>query len=62
MRNKINCEFYLNSGYHIVDANLGFYVVFKDGQVIRCFYGIRKAINYVLIMEKRSNHEKRNII
>ena len=58
MRNKMNCEFYLNSGYNIVEANLGFYIVFKDGQIIRCFYGIRKAVNYVLLMEKRMKYEQ----
>ena len=53
----MNCEFDLNSGYNIVEANLGFYIVFKDGQIIRCFYGIRKAVNYVLLMEKRMKYE-----
>ena len=58
MRDEINCEFCFNSGYNIIEANLGFYIVIKDGEVIRCYYGIRKAINYVLLMEKRMKYEQ----
>ena len=53
MRNKVNCEFEFKPRYRVVEANLGFYLIFFGEDLERCIYGLRKAVNYARLKDKR---------
>lgn len=50
-------RYYLKSNYKIQPSIMNFYIVFDvsgDSPVwVKCFYGLRKAVNYVLMRDKR---------
>ena len=50
-------KYYLKSNYKIQPSIMNFYVVFDvrydEPAWVRCFYGLRKAVNYVLMRDKR---------